>query len=155
MPSITHHHPASPRRASRLGHAPPAKPKSAPARPVNDTEALIRAVAAEARGESPAVWAAVAQSIINYARKAKMAVPRLVRTSYLSSNFDGNRRYFHMPLARIPNQVAIREAVDVAIAHGSPIGDRSHFHDTRIAMPRWGDGASRMQIGRVVFFDEK
>ncbi len=33
-----------------------------------DFEALVRAVAAEARGESSQAWEAVAQTIINYAR---------------------------------------------------------------------------------------
>ncbi len=135
--------------------AKPATRRKPPAPAISETEALVRAVAAEARGESPAVWMAVAQTIINYARKTRASVPRLVRSSYLSSNFDGNRKYYQMPLAQIPNQAAIRESVEAAQAHRSPIGDRSHFHDTSINTPSWGDRGSRMQLGRVVFFDPK
>ena len=128
---------------------------TAPGLSARDTEALIRAVAAEARGESPAVWAGVAQTIINYSRQNDQPIHRLVRTSYLSSNFDGNRRYYTMPLSRIPNLDGIRAAVNLAAQGGSPIGDRIHFHDDSIRTPWFGDRSTRFKIGPMVFFNPK
>jgi LysM repeat protein len=120
-----------------------------------DIQALMRAVAAEARGERPEVWTAVAQTIINYARETGTPIGRVTRSSYLSSNFDGNRRFYHMPLNRIPNHEAIRRAVLHAADYKSPIGRRSHFYDTSIGMPSWGDRHSRVQIGHVIFLNAK
>lgn len=153
-------------RPAKRPDCPPGKPRPAMARDTvaistapglsaRDTEALIRAVAAEARGESPEVWAAVAQTIINYAKKNGLKIHRLVRTSYLSSNFDGNRRFYHMPLARIPNLAGIREAVNQAARGESPIGDRIHFHDDSIRTPWFGDRSTRYKIGPMVFFNPK
>lgn len=139
------------RHAARAAKAKPVKA----GRPASDTEALVRAVAAEARGEGPAVWAAVAQTIINYARRSGRAIHRVVRSSYLSSNFDRNRPYYTMPLSRIPKLEGIRQAVAVAQAGQSPVGGRTHFHDVSIDTPKWGDRDSRMPIGRMVFFDPK
>jgi hypothetical protein len=140
----------------------PVTPPVAPAAPRNvatlseaDIQALTRAVAAEARGERPEVWTAVAQTIINYARETGQSIPRLVRTSYLSSNFDGNRRYYTMAMGRIPNHNAIREAVLDAADYKSPIGRRSHFYDTSIGMPSWGDRRTRVQIGHIIFLNAK
>lgn len=128
---------------------------TAPGLSARDTEALIRAVAAEARGESPEVWKGVAQTIINYARENNQQIHRLVRTSYLSSNFDGNRRYYTMPLSRIPNLAGIREAVNGAARGESPIGNRIHFHDDSIRTPWFGDRSTRFKIGPMVFFNPK
>lgn len=128
---------------------------TAPGLSARDTESLIRAVAAEARGESPAVWAAVAQTILNYAKQNNQSISRLVRTSYLSSNFDGNRIYYRMPMSRIPNLDGIRNAVNQAAQGQSPIGDRLHFHDTSIRTPSFGDRNTRLQIGSMVFFNPK
>ena len=128
---------------------------AAPGLSARDTDALIRAVAAEARGESPEVWAAVAQTIINYSRENGRSIHRLVRTSYLSSNFDGHRVYYTMPLHRIPNLEGIRAAVRVAAAGQSPIGDRIHFHDTSIHTPRYGDRSTVIRIGRMKFYNPK
>ncbi|MDB5101061.1 MAG: hypothetical protein JWM80_5482 [Cyanobacteria bacterium RYN_339] len=143
----------------------PARPPVAPTAPTAprnlanlseaDIQALTRAVAAEARGESPAVWEAVAQTIINYSRQTGMSIPRLVRTSYLSSNFDGNRHFYTMAMGRIPNHDAIRRAVLGAADYKSPVGRRSHFYDTSIGMPSWGDRHSRVQVGHVVFLNSK
>ncbi|MEB3195906.1 MAG: hypothetical protein VKP62_01765 [Candidatus Sericytochromatia bacterium] len=121
-----------------------------------EREALIRAVAAEARGESPAVWAGVAQTIINYARVNGQSIPRLVRSSYLSSNYDGNRRYFTMPLGQIPNLDGIQAAVDAAAEGRSPVGSRRiHFHDISITMPWFGKPSSALRMGRMVFFEAR
>lgn len=128
---------------------------AAPGLSARDTDALIRAVAAEARGESPEAWAAVAQTIINYARQNGASISRLTRTSYLSSNFDGNRRFYTMPLSRIPNLEGIRAAVRVAAQGGSPIGDRIHFHDRSIHTPSYGDRRTTMRIGNMVFYNPK
>ncbi len=128
---------------------------SAPGLSARDTEALIRAVAAEARGESAAVWTGVAQTIINYSRRNNQPIHRLVRTSYLSSNFDGNRKFYHMPLSRIPNLDGIRAAVNAAARGESPIGDRIHFHDDSIRTPWFGDRSTRHKIGPMVFFNPK
>ena len=120
-----------------------------------EQEALVRAVAAEARGEKPEVWKAVAQTIINYAEKHGKRIEQVTRSSYLSSNRDHNRKYYTMPLHRIPNAAGITDAVQGAARGESPIGNRTHFHDTRIGTPAWGNRASRMQIGRMVFLKEK
>ena len=128
---------------------------TAPGLSARDTEALIRAVAAEARGESPAVWTGVAQTIINYARRNNQQIHRLTRTSYLSSNFDGNRRFYTMPLSRIPNLQGIREAVNAAARGESSIGNRIHFHDDSIRTPWFGDRSTRHKIGPMVFFNPK
>lgn len=120
-----------------------------------DFEALVRAVAAEARGESPQAWEAVAQTIINYAQRNDKSIHRLVRSSYLSSNFDGNRRYYTMPYGQIPNLQGIEAAVRRAAQPGSIVGDRMHFHDTSIRTPSFGDRSTRMQIGDLVFYDPK
>lgn len=128
---------------------------AAPGLSARDTDALIRAVAAEARGESPAVWAAVAQTIINYSRQNGRSISRLTRTSYLSSNFDGNRVYYTMPLSRIPNLEGIRAAVRTAAQGGSPIGDRIHFHDRSIHTPSYGDRSTVMRIGAMNFYSPK
>lgn len=115
-----------------------------------DVDALVRAVAAEARGESPAVWTGVAQTIINYSRSSGMSIPRLVRTSYLSSNYDGNRIFYHLPMALIPRHSDIRDAVLSAANYRSPVGSRTHFHDTSIGTPSWG--SSSLRIGNMVFY---
>jgi hypothetical protein len=120
-----------------------------------DTDALIRAVAAEARGESPAVWAAVAQTIINYSRQYGTSIARLTRTSYLSSNYDGNRVYYSMPLSRIPNLDGIRSAVRIAARGASPIGNRIHFHDNSIRTPAYGDRRSAVFIGNMIFYNPR
>lgn len=133
-----------------------AAPAAAPSRLSEaEIEVLTRAVAAEARGESREVWVAVAQAILNYAERNGKSLARLVRSSYLSSNYDGNKRYYTMPTGRIENYQAMREAVLAAARGESPIGDRMHFHDTSIRTPRWGDSGSRLQIGRMVFFDPR
>ena len=156
MPNVRPRHPhPHAARPARSPAAPAAAARSPRGLTAQDTEVLVRAVAAEARGESPAVWAGVAQAIINYARRTGRAVRSVARSSYLSSNHDGNRRYYTMPLARIPHQAEIREAVALAAAGQSPVGRRSHFHDTRIDTPAWGDRSSRLAIGRMVFYEPR
>lgn len=158
----TAHHPHR-RHPGAKGHAHgahhPAKPAQAPAKKgglsAQDAEALTRAVAAEARGEKPEVWTAVAQTILNYARQHHTSVRRLVRSSFLSSNFDHNRRFYTMATKRIPRFADIRKAVTDAAAGKSPIGKRSHFIDDSIAIPKWGDKSSAVRIGRMIFLNEK
>jgi len=60
-----------------------------------------------------------------------------------------------MPLSRIPNQERIRHAVMQAADYKSPIGRRSHFYDTSIGMPSWGDRHSRVQIGHIIFLNSR
>lgn len=130
--------------------------QAAPGLSTRDTEALIRAVAAEARGESPEVWTAVAQTIINYARRYGQSIPSLVRTSYLSSNYDHNRVYFTMPLGQIPGLDGMERAVHRAATGASPIGARRvHFHDISISTPGFGNPATATRIGRMVFFEPR
>lgn len=142
--------PAAPAKAEKAEKpaAPEAKTHGLKEREI---DLLVRAVAAEARGEDPKVWTAVAQTILNYSRKNRVPLPRLVRSTYLSSNFDHNRRFYTMPSSRIPNYQAMREAVLDAARGESPIGRRSHFHDNSIRTPRWGDRASAVRIGKMVF----
>lgn len=129
----------------------PAKPITHKSRlSKQDVDALVRAVAAEARGESPAVWTAVAQTIINYARKSGQSISNVTRSSYLSSNYDGNRVFYHLPMVVIPHHDAIRQAVLKAGDGASPIGKRNHFHDVSIATPSWGHASTR--IGHMVFY---
>lgn len=142
--------------------AAPSAPAPAPRVPQNianlsdaDVNALVRAVAAEARGERPEVWTAVAQTIINYARETGQSIHSVTRSSYLSSNYDGNRVYYRMSMDRIPNQAAIRRAVMEAADYRSPIGRRSHFYDTSIGMPSWGDRRTRVQIGHMIFLNAR
>lgn len=120
-----------------------------------DIEMLTRAVAAEARGESPEVWTAVAQVIINYAHANGRSIPRLVRSSYLSSNHDGNRVFYTKAKSSIPNYNAMREAVMRASRGESPIGTRRHFYDDSIGMPYYGRRGSGIQIGNMVFHHAK
>lgn len=120
-----------------------------------DIDSLVRAVAAEARGESPKVWAGVAQTIINYSKESGIPIPRLVRSSYLSSNYDGNRVFYRMAASRIPNHAGIRNAVLQAADYKSPVGNRTHFHDTSINTPSFGDRSTRVQIGHIVFYRGK
>lgn len=159
MPQVAHRPPHA-RRSPHAHGAPRPRPAPAATPPAGrlapqDVDVLVRAVAAEARGESPAVWAGVAQAIINYARRTGRAIRSVARSSYLSSNHDANRRYYTMPLARIPNLAGIRAAVEAAAAGRSPVGGRSHFHDVRIDTPAWGDRATRLPIGRMVFYEPK
>lgn len=129
---------------------------AAPGLSRRDTEALVRAVAAEARGESPEVWVAVAQTIINYARRYGQPISNLVRTSYLSSNYDHNKTFFTMPLSHIPRLGGIEHAVHRAATGASPIGSRRvHFHDVSISTPSFGNPATATRIGRMVFFEPR
>lgn len=151
-------HPGAKGHAHAAQHA-AAKPAQAPAKKgglsAQDAEALTRAVAAEARGEKPEVWTAVAQAILNDAKQTHTPVHRLVRSSFLSSNFDHNRRFYTMAAKRIPRFSDIRKAVAAAAAGKSPIGKRSHFIDDSIAVPKWGDKGSAVRIGRMIFLNEK
>jgi|GEM_PF-5614139 len=100
-----------------------------------DVEALVRAVAAEARGEGPAVWRGVAGTIVNYARRYGKDITALTRSSYLSSNYDHNRVFFEMPLGNIPNYHGIRQAVLEALNGAGGVGRSTHFFDTSISAP--------------------
>jgi hypothetical protein len=146
-----HHHHTGAKAHAQAAQAP--APKGGLS--ARDAEALTRAVAAEARGEKPEVWKAVAQAILNYAKQTHTPVHRLVRSSFLSSNFDGNRRFYTMATKHIARFGAMRQAVADAIAGKSPIGKRSHFIDDSIGIPSWGDKHSAVKIGRMIFLNEK
>ncbi|MEB3328749.1 MAG: hypothetical protein VKQ33_05910 [Candidatus Sericytochromatia bacterium] len=120
-----------------------------------EREALIRAVAAEARGERPEVWAAVARTIINYSRRTGHPIPSLIRSSYLSSNYDHNRVYFSMNLGNIERVNGIAAAVDRAIRGEAAVG--SHlifFRDSSGRLPPYADHATKVRLGRMTFFRE-
>jgi LysM repeat protein len=121
----------------------------------SDIQALMRAVAAEARGEDHRTQVGIAQTIINYARQSGQSIPSLTRSSYLSSNDDGNSVFYRMSLGSLPNAQRIRAAVLEAADFRSPVGSRTHFHDTSINTPSWGNRQTRVQLGHVVFFNSK
>jgi peptidoglycan hydrolase-like protein with peptidoglycan-binding domain len=118
-------------------------------------ELLARAIAAEARGEPFEAKVGIAVTILNYARIHDRNLPRLIRSSYLSSNFDGNRRFYTMPAMKISNWDECLAAADVALTQGSRIGSRSHFVDDSIGPPPWVDSNSGLKIGRMVFYRGK
>lgn len=118
-------------------------------------ELLARAIAAEARGEPFEAKVGIAVTILNYARIHDRDLPRLIRSSYLSSNLDGNRRFYTMPASKIPNWKECLAAADVALTQGSRIGNRSHFVDDSIGPPPWVDARSALKIGRMVFYRGK
>jgi hypothetical protein len=120
-----------------------------------EREALIRAVAAEARGERPEVWAAVAQTIINYSRRTGESIPSLVRSSYLSSNYDHNAVYFSMHLGNVENLNGIAAAVDQAIRGEAVVGNRLiFFRDSSGRLPAYADHGTKVRLGRMTFFRE-
>ncbi len=115
-------------------------------------ELLARAIAAEARGEPFDTKVAVAATILNYARMHDRQLPKLVRSGYLSSNYDGNRRFYTIPSKKIPNWDECYKAAGEALAGRSRIGNRSHFVDDSIGAPVWVDAKSALKIGRMVFY---
>jgi spore germination cell wall hydrolase CwlJ-like protein len=166
IPSREGHHaqvapkPAEDKPCPPASAAPAAdKPCPVPGRKTHLTDAeidlLTRGVAAEARGESPEVWTAVAQACINHARKTGRSIRSVVRSSYLSSNYDGNKVYYTRAPGRIPNWSRMREAVLDAAEGKSRIGNRDHFYDTSIRMPSWGARNTRVQIGDMVFLNAR
>jgi len=134
---------------------PDATAEVVPGYTAREVEILTRAVAAEARGESPAVWAQVATTIATYARKNKKALAKLCRSSYLSSNFDGNRVYYTRETSRIPRYEAMRDTVVAALTGKVDTTERLHFHDVSISTPRFGDRDSAFRVGRMVFYNPK
>jgi len=122
------------------------------ARMAKHREILARAIAAEARGEPFDTQVAVAATILNYSRMHDVPVPKLVRSSYLSSNYDGNRRFYTMKTGKIPNWDELLRAADEALAGRSRIGNRSHFIDDSIGAPPWVDRKSGLKIGRMIFY---
>ncbi|MEB3220666.1 MAG: hypothetical protein VKS61_01175 [Candidatus Sericytochromatia bacterium] len=120
-----------------------------------EREALIRAVAAEARGESFEVQVAVAQTIINYSRRQGYPIPSLVRSSYLSSNYDHNRVYFTMHLGSIENLDRTAAAVDAAIRGEAAVGRQLiFFRDSSGYLPPYADHNTKVRMGRMTFFRE-
>lgn len=115
-------------------------------------ELLARAIAAEARGEPFEAKVGVAATILNYARMHDRKLPKLVRSGYLSSNYDGNRRFYTMPVSKISNWDECYRAAGEALAGRSRIGNRSHFIDDSIGPPVWVDPKSALKIGRMIFY---
>lgn len=115
-------------------------------------ELLARAIAAEARGEPFEAKVGVAAAILNYARMHDRDLPRLIRSGYLSSNYDGNRKFYTLPVSRIAGWEECYRAAGEALAGRSRIGNRSHFVDDRIGPPVWVDPKSALKIGRMVFY---
>ena len=151
--------PAQPLHALDTRHPSPARPIAKPAAHPSsalsaaDIDALTRAVAAEARGESYPAWMGVAQTIINYSKINHIPVHRLVRSGYLEANSDGNVIFFHLPKLLVPHYDAIRSAVVAASQHQSPIGNRDHFIDNSIPVPSWGNRRTAVRIDHMVFFN--
>lgn len=124
-----------------------------------ELECLTQAVYFEARGETPAGQAAVAQVVLNRVRHA--AFPKTVcgvvyqgasRRAGCQFSFacDGSLRRGHEAEAwRRAQRVATR-ALSGAVAAG--VGDATHFHTINVA-PNWGPNLVRTaQVGLHVFY---
>lgn len=122
-------------------------------------ELLARAIAAEARGEGYDTQVAVAQTIMNYANAKGKGLTSLVgnrNSAFLSSNQDGNKKFYTMSTSNIPNWERTLKAVDDALAGKSAVGaDRIYFHDDSIGPPRWVDRNTQLALGRMRFYEEK
>lgn len=126
-----------------------------------EREMLARAVAAEARGTSLDTQMAIATAIRNYATNNAVSIPKLVRSPYLSSNYDNNSVYFELPVGHIDSGVwrNALAAADDAFKPDSTgrllIGDRDHFYDDSIHMPSWGKKSSQVRVGPIFFLNER
>ena len=122
-------------------------------------ELLARAIAAEARGEGFDTQVAVAQTIMNYANDKGKNLTSLVgnrNSAFLSSNKDGNKKFYSMSTGNIPNWERTLKAVDQALAGKSAVGaDRIYFHDNSIGAPRWVDKSTRLALGKMRFYEER
>lgn len=119
-------------------------------------EILARAIAAEARGEPYEAQVAVGATILNYARRHGRSLPSLIRSSYLASNYDGNRVYYTRPTSSIANWSQLYQAAGDALAGRSRVGtNRVHFIDNSIRPPAWVKPSSALRLGRMVFFDAR
>lgn len=122
-------------------------------------ELLARAIAAEARGEGFDTQVAVAQTIMNYANDKGKNLTSLVgnrNSAFLSSNKDGNKKFYTMSTGNIPNWERTLKAVDQALAGQSAVGaDRIYFHDNSIGAPRWVDPSTRLALGKMRFYEER
>ena len=122
-------------------------------------ELLARALAAEARGEGFDTQVAVAQTIMNYANDKGKNLTSLVgnrNSAFLSSNKDGNKKFYTMSTGNIPNWERTLKAVDQALAGKSAVGaNRIYFHDNSIGAPRWVDTSTRLALGKMRFYEER
>ena len=122
-------------------------------------ELLARAIAAEARGEGFDTQVAVAQTIMNYANDKGKNLTSLVgnrNSAFLSSNKDGNKKFYTMSTGNIPNWERTLKAVDQALAGKSAVGaNRIYFHDNSIGAPRWVDTSTRLALGKMRFYEER
>ena len=121
----------------------------------SDQELLARAIAAEARGESYSTKVAVGAAIVNYARATGKALVRVIRSTFLSSNQDHNRRFYRLPPSRIPDWQEHVKAAGEALNGRSPIGKRSHFVDDSIGPPKWVDPSSGKRMGNMIFYNPR
>jgi len=154
-------------RNALLGREAEQVEQGAPAGPAADryekytqySELLARAIAAESRGEGYDTQVAVAQTIMNYANHKGKNLTSIVgnqNSAFLSSNKDGNKKFYSMPTSQIPNWERTLKAVDDALAGKSAVGaDRIYFHDTSIGPPRWVDPGTQLALGRMRFYEER
>ncbi|MCA9794417.1 MAG: cell wall hydrolase [Candidatus Eremiobacteraeota bacterium] len=116
-------------------------------------ELLARAIAAESRGESYDAQVAVAQTILNHAAKYKRGLPGLIRSSFLSSNYDGNRKFYTLRTSRIPNWQQYYRAAGDALAGRSQVGfNRVYFHDDSIGAPRYVNKGTALKLDNMIFY---
>lgn len=124
-----------------------------------ELECLTQAVYFEARGETPAGQAAVAQVVLNRTRHA--AFPKTVcgvvyqgaslrKGCQFSFACDGSARRAHEAAAWSRAQRVATRALSGAVVAG--IGDATHFHTINVA-PNWGPNLIRTaQVGLHVFY---
>lgn len=116
-------------------------------------ELLARAIAAESRGESYDTQVAVAQTILNHASKYGRGLPGLIRSTFLSSNYDGNRVFYTMRTSRIPNWQQYYRAAGDALAGRSQVGfNRVYFHDDSIGAPRYVNKGTALKLDNMIFY---
>ncbi|MGE0491049.1 MAG: hypothetical protein AB7S38_17710 [Vulcanimicrobiota bacterium] len=116
-------------------------------------ELLARAIAAESRGESYDTQVAVAQTILNHASKYGRGLPGLIRSTFLSSNYDGNRVFYTMRTSRIPNWQQYYRAAGDALAGRSSVGfNRVYFHDDSIGAPRYVNKGTALKLDNMIFY---
>lgn len=153
---VGHKESARKRPARKAPEAPkaPGVGRAGASRP-SDQELLARAIAAEARGEPYEARVAVGAAIVNYAKRTGKSLAKVIRSAFLASNFDRNRRFYEMPMGRIPDWNEHWKAAGEALGGKSPIGERPHFVDDRIGPPGWVDPRSGKQIGRMIFYNPR
>ena len=120
---------------------------------------LARAIMAEARGESYETQVGVATAVVNYAVKNGVSLSKLIRSSYLSSNFDGNKKYYSLSISSMGKDLWMQTLKAATAAYNGEgyklIGNRDHFYDNSIKMPSWGNASTKIKIGHMYFLNAK